>query len=134
VRYLTLAEVLRLHQQAVAETGGAHGVRDLGALESAVAQPRAPFGGRDLYVDLLEKASALCFSLVSNHPFVDGNKRIGHAAMEVFLVLNGMEIDASVDEAERVILGVASGSVSRAELLKWVQRVAKKSRGGLTGA
>jgi death on curing protein len=69
------------------------------------------FGGEDLYPSLLEKAAALGFSIIMNHPFVDGNKRTGHAAMETFLILNGMEINASVDEQERVVLAIASGEL-----------------------
>ncbi len=79
------------------------------------------FGGEDLYPDLAAKATALAFSLIQNHPFVDGNKRIGHAAMEVFLVLNGQELVSSVDKAEEVILGVAAGRLSREQLLEWVR-------------
>jgi death-on-curing protein len=101
MRYLTLAEVVELHELVLAATGGAAGVRDLGGLESALAQPKATFDGRDLHQTLVEKAAALGFSLVQNHPFVDGNKRTAHAAMETFLVLNGSEIAASVNEQER---------------------------------
>ncbi len=107
MRYLSLAEVIELHRRVVDQSGGASGLRDIGRLESAIAQPRMTFGGRDLYPALIEKAGALCFSLVQNHPFVDGNKRLGHAAMEVFLVLNRHKIKASVDEQETLILGVA---------------------------
>jgi death-on-curing protein len=121
VRYLTFAEVLALHRLVVDETGGSEEVRDLGALQSAIAQPRASFEGRELYPSLESKATALCFSLVMNHPFVDGNKRIGHAAMETFLVLNGSELDASVDEAERVMLGLAAGSLTREQLMQWIR-------------
>jgi death-on-curing protein len=74
-----------------------------------------------LYPSLESKATALCFSLVMNHPFVDGNKRIGHAAMETFLVLNGLELEASVDEAERAVLGLAAGTLTREQLLEWIQ-------------
>ncbi len=79
------------------------------------------FGGQELYPTLVEKASALGFSLIRNHPFVDGNKRIGHAAMETFLVLNGYEIKASVDEQERVILQVASGEMGREAFTEWLR-------------
>lgn len=89
MRYISLSEVLELHRRIIEESGGSTGVRDLGGLESAIAQPRMTFGGRDLYPTLIEKAAALCFSLVQNHPFIDGNKRVGHAAMEVMLILNG---------------------------------------------
>ncbi len=84
-------------------------------LESALAQPRATFGGIDLYPSVFEKACAFAFSLAMNHPFVDGNKRIAHAAMAVFLDLNGFEIDATVDEQEELMLTLAAGQLSRAE-------------------
>ena len=101
-------------------TGGAPGIRDLGALESAVAQPKATFDGVDLYPTLVERAAALGFSLVQGHPFVDGNKRVGHAAMETFLALNGAEIDASVDEQERLMLDLAAGRIGRSHLAEWL--------------
>ena len=120
MRYLSLQEVVSLHSLVIAQSGGSSGLRDRGALESAVAQPEASFGGEDLYPDLPSKAAALGHSLIQNHPFVDGNKRVGHAAMEVFLLLNGHEIDASVDDQEQIIIGVASGKVSRIEFSKWL--------------
>ncbi|MGH7625672.1 MAG: type II toxin-antitoxin system death-on-curing family toxin [Gemmatimonadaceae bacterium] len=76
---------------------------------------------RHLYADLPSKATAPGFSLINNHPFVDGNKRIGHAALETFLMLNGYELDATVDEGEQMILAVASGRAGRDELLTWVR-------------
>ena len=121
MRYLTLGEVLELHRRVVAQSGGATALRDLGALESAVAQPRMTFGGEDLYPDLPTKAAALGFSLIRKHPFVDGNKRVGHASLETFLALNGFELDASVPEAERVILDVARGATDRAGFVEWIR-------------
>ena len=121
LRYLSLAEVLELHRRLMAASGGPTALRDLGALESAVAQPRASFGSTDLYPDLPTKATALAFSLINNHPFIDGNKRIGHAALETFLVLNGYELDATVDAGEEIILAVAAGRAGREKLLAWVQ-------------
>lgn len=82
--------------------------------------PRQTFEGRVLYPTAIEKAVALGFSLIQNHPFVDGNKRVGHSALETFLLLNGHELQASVAEAETVILSVASGQCSRSEFLTWV--------------
>jgi death-on-curing protein len=120
VRFLSLGEVVELHRRILLESGGSPGLRDLAALESGVAQPRITFGGQDLYPTLSSKASALGYALIQNHAFVDGNKRVGHAAMEVFLVLNGYEIAASVDESETTILAVASGQSSREELATWV--------------
>ena len=84
MRYLTLGEVVELHRLVLTATGGAPGIRDLGALESAVAQTRASFGGRDLHGSLIEKAGALGFALAQGHPFVDGNKRVAHASMATF--------------------------------------------------
>jgi death on curing protein len=104
IRYLTLAEVIELHSGILEQSSGSIGIRDMGALESAIAQPRMTFGGAELYPTIIEKASALGFSIVMNHPFVDGNKRAGHAAMETFLVLNRLEIKAMVDEQELTIL------------------------------
>jgi death-on-curing protein len=121
IRYLTLEEVLELHRLALEQSGGLGGVRDLGGLDSALAQPQMAFGGQDLYPSLAEKAAALGFSLVCNHPFVDGNKRVGHAAMETFLVLNGWELVAGVDEQEQVILRLAAGTLERDEFTAWVQ-------------
>lgn len=124
MRYLGLSEVLRLHADLVATSGGATGVRDLGRVQAALAQPMATFGGEDLYPAIADKAAALGFALVQGHAFIDGNKRIGHAAMEVFLMLNGLELVESVDEQERAILAVASGKMSREAFTEWVaQRV-----------
>lgn len=120
MRCLTLGELLELHRRIIEQSGGASGIRDLGLAESALAQPRMSFGGTELYTTLPEKAAALCFSLVMNHPFVDGNKRIGHAAMETFLVMNGLELDAGVDDSEQVILQLAGGELRRQEFTEWV--------------
>lgn len=120
--YLELAEVLEIHGRLMGESGGLSGVRDRGLLESAVAQPRMGFGGQDLYPTILEKAAALAFSLICNHPFLDGNKRIGHAAMEVFLICNGFEIQATVDDQEAVILSVAAGEMGRETFTQWLQQ------------
>jgi death on curing protein len=127
IRYLTLVEVLDLHRQIIEQYKGAIGIRDLKALESAVAQPRMTFGGEDLYPTIVDKASALGFSIIMNHPFLDGNKRTGHAAMETFLILNGLEINASVDEQERIILTLASGNWSAMLLLTGYSKVLKQA-------
>ena len=120
MRYLTLEEALRLHQLVITQSGGSPVVLDQGMLESALAQPHMTFAGIDLYPTVIDKAAALGFSLICNHAFVDGNKRVGHAAMETFLVLNGFEINAPVDEQERVILDVASGTMTREAFTLWL--------------
>lgn len=121
MRYLSLTEVLIIYRRIIAQTGGSLGIRDFNALESALAQPRATYGGEDLYPTIVDKASSLGFSLIQNHPFIDGNKRIGHAAMETFLILNGFEIDAAVDEQEQVILTIASGNMKRDDFAVWLR-------------
>jgi len=120
VRYLSVTEVFDLHQRLTTQSGGSEGLRDQAALISAVRQPQMQFGGEELYPSISEKAAALGFALIRNHPFVDGNKRVGHAAMEVFLILNGWEIEADVDEQERLVLEVAAGEVGRDELTEWL--------------
>ena len=122
IRYLTLSEVLALYHGVMKIGGGEEGIRDLGALQSALAQPWMTFGGDYLYPDLAAKAGALVYSLVKNHPFVDGNKRVAHAAMESFLILNGYEIEANVTEQEKVMREVAAGRMGRKDLEAWIER------------
>jgi death on curing protein len=121
IRYLTVAEVVDLHRLVIERWGGAAGIRDLGGLESAVAQPRQTFSGRELYPDLASKTAALGFSIALNHPFADGNKRVAHAAMEVFLVLNGHQLNATVDEQEQTMLKLAGGMLTREQLVTWIK-------------
>jgi death-on-curing protein len=128
MRYLTLGEVVALHRAILESSGGASGIRDLSALESALAQPRSSFGGADLHTSLHAKAAALGFSLALNHPFLDGNKRVAHAAMEVFLMLNGSEIVAPVDEQERLMLDLAAGNVTREQLTEWLEKHLQSAR------
>ena len=105
-------------------------MRDLNAIASAVAQQRVSAGGVDAYPTIIEKAGALAYSLVGNHGFIDGNKRIGHAAMEVLRFLNGTEIHASVDEQERLMLSLAAGELSRVELVEWLKANTVQSQSG----
>jgi len=120
MRYLSIGDVFELHDRIISSTGGSRGIRDINALESAVNLPRQTFDQKDLYQDIVAKAAALCFSLVMNHPFVDGNKRVGHAVMETFLILNGYEIICSVDEQEWVMLELAKGKMSRINFSEWL--------------
>ena len=128
MRYLTLGEVVALHRAILENSGGASGIRDLGALESALAQPRATFDSIDLHSSLHAKAAALGYSLALNHPFNDGNKRVSHAAMEVFVMLNGFEIVATVDDQERLMLDLAAGNVTREELAQWLEKHLQPAR------
>ncbi len=120
--YLSVAQVLHLHQLQTGAYGGAAGLRDRSGLESAVARPAATFGGEDLYPDAPAKAAALMHSLVLNHPFIDGNKRVGAHAAIVFLEANGWEPLASPDEVVEVTLGVASGEIEIGALTIWFRQ------------
>ena len=119
-RYLTLEEVLALHVRVLEQSGGMGGISDLALLDSALAQPRMTFDGQDLFPTIADKAAALGYSLIMNHAFNDGNKRIGHAAMETFLMLNEYELQAQTEEQERLILEVAAGNIRREEFTEWV--------------
>ncbi len=120
MRSLTLNEVLELHRRIIEQSGGSLGVRDLGALKSALAQPRITFAGEELYPTLADKAAVRGYSIIQNHPFVDGNKRTGHAAKETFLLLNGLEIQAPVDDQEETTLQVAAGELDREGFTEWL--------------
>ena len=120
--YLSVEQVLAFHEALVGQFGGASGVRDRGALEPAVARPAMTFGGEDLYGDVAAKAAALMHSLVLNHPFVDGNKRIGVAAAEFFLERNASILEASDEELERLTLAVAEGKVAAEALAIWFRQ------------
>jgi len=120
MRYLSLREILELHDKIIEVSGGARGIRDIRALESSINQPRITFNQTDLYPDIITKAAALCFFLIMNHPFIDGNKRIGHAAMETFLILNGFEIEATTDDQEKTILNISAGNINREQFTVWL--------------
>ena len=90
IRSLSLEEALFVHARLIEHSGGSLGLRDRGALESALAQPQASFGGQLLYPDVVDRAAALGHALISNHPFIDGNKRVGHAAMALYLRLHNL--------------------------------------------
>lgn len=117
---LSKSQVLLLHEQLVAETGGSPGLRDEGMLASALNAPFQTFGGEDVYPSLQQKAAHLCFGLVKNHPFVDGNKRIGAHVMLVFLALNGIELQYTQTELSDIILQLAAGTIQSSDLLNWV--------------
>ena len=125
-RFLTLAEVLEIHSDQIERYGGSQGLRDLGLLQSAVSMPAATFCAQFLHEDLHAMAAAYLFHITQNHPFVDGNKRTGVVAALVFLNLNGIEVEASERNLEKIVLGVAEGKVKKAELADFFRRHASK--------
>ena len=120
MKTLTKAQVLMLHKQLVNETGGSPGLRDEGLLESALASPFQEFATFSPYPTIQQKAARLGFSLVMNHPFIDGNKRIGAHAMLTLLALNGIEIVCTQKELADTILNVAAGNIGYDGLLQWL--------------
>lgn len=125
MKYLSAEQVLFIHARIIDETGGAHGVRDIGLLQSAVARPTAAFGGDDLYPDVFRKAAALAESLARNHAFLDGNKRTAIASAGLFLGMNGLRFDATQKELVRFALQVAVGAVTVEEAATWLQKHCK---------
>jgi death-on-curing protein len=121
MNYLTVEQVAFLHARLIEETGGSHGIRDIGLLQSAVARPQATFDGEDLYPDVFSKAAALIHSLINNHPFVDGNKRTGGAAAVLFLRANGLSFEASNAEFEEFALRVARGQLGVPQAARWLR-------------
>ena len=118
--YLTAEQILFIHYRLVDETGGEHGLRDLGMLESAAARPRQTFDNQELYTDIFEKAAALMESLVNNHPFIDGNKRTGIAGTVLFIRQNGFTFAARNSELEKFTLRVASSKIKHAGIAQWL--------------
>ena len=114
-------KVLLLHQYIASETGGSVGLRDEGLLESALAGAFATFGGRELYPTKEEKAARIGASLVSNHAFLDGNKRIGMYVMLTFLEVNGIRVECTDEDIVRAGLSLAEGSMDYEKLLDWIR-------------
>lgn len=120
MRRLSKRQILLLHEQILSQTGGLPGLRDEGLLESALSAPFQSFGDVDAYPSLPQKAARICYGLVKNHPFVDGNKRIGAHAMLVFLAVNGSELVYTQEELSSIILVIASGEKTYEDLLRWL--------------
>src|SRR5438045_4637710 len=122
VRFLSLGRVLRIHRSSIEAYGGDPAVRDMGLLESALAQPRAAFGGQYLHPDLPAMAAAYLFHIVSNHPFVDGNKRTGAGASFVFLRMNDVKVSAPEEQFTEITLSVARGEASKDEVAEFFRK------------
>ena len=113
--------ILKLHGDLIKIFGGIDGIRDENLLDSAIETPFQTFGGQDLYPTLIEKAVRLGYGLIKNHPFLDGNKRIGTHAMLTFLDINGVEIKFDYDELTKIIFNVADNSITYEEFLNWLE-------------
>ena len=117
---LNKEQIKHLHGKLIQETGGIDGIRDEGLLNSALSVPFQSFGGEELYPTIPRKAARLCYGLIKNHVFLDGNKRIGIYAMLVFLELNGIEIECSDEEMVTLGLGIAAGQYKDDDIVLWI--------------
>jgi death-on-curing protein len=125
--YLSVDQIEQVHSLQIESYGGSLGLRDRGALEAAVARPPITFGGEDLYPDIPAKAAALMHSLVVNHPYVDGNKRVGAHAAILFLEINGFLATFTPRELEEITLSTARGDLDAERLAIWLrQRAARE--------
>ncbi len=122
MQFLGLQEVLEIHRDQVTRYGGTAGIRDLDLLKSALGMPGATFNGEFLHTDVYEMAAAYLFHLVRNHPFLDGNKRVGAVAALVFLTLNGHDFQAPEDNLAETVLAVARGEIGKSEVTVFLRR------------
>lgn len=124
--FLSLEDVLEIHRDQIMRYGGSHGVRDVGLLQSAVCMPMAQFEGAFLHEDVFQMAGAYLFHLVMNHPFIDGNKRVGVVSALMFLALNQFDVDVEHDVFEKLVLDVIAGKVSKKKAGRFFERYAHK--------
>lgn len=122
IAFLTLAEVLEIHRDQIVRYDGKPGTRDLGLLKSALAAPAASFDGRFLQIDLFEMAAAYLYHIVRNHPFIDGNKRVGAVAAVVFLALNGFEFQAPPGTLYAFVMALARGERTKADAALFLRK------------
>ena len=120
MKVLSKGQIILLHAELIRETGGKDGLLDEGLLEAAIAAPFQEFGGAELFPSLFQKAARLGFGLAANHPFADGNKRIGAHAMLVFLAINGVSLEYSQEDLAKLFLDVASGAAGYEDVLAWI--------------
>ena len=124
--FLTVEQVERVHRGMLEAYGGLDGLRDAGLLASAVAMPRAAYGGEWLHADLFEMAAAYLFHLVKNHPFLDGNKRVGAACALIFLDLNGVAVEADEEGVVEITLRAATGSADKGDIAAFLRSIARQ--------
>ncbi len=127
--FLSLAEVLEIHQDQITRYGGMPGIRDLELLKSSIGMPMATYAGEFLHPSICEMAAAYLFHIIGNHPFFDGNKRVGTVSALVFLALNGYDFTASQKELTDVVFSLASGEASKSEIALFIRRSTQKQEG-----
>jgi len=120
MKYLSLETIIEMHSELITQSGGLDGVRDINMLDASVNSPFHTFGGQYLYPTLQAMAAHLSFSLIKNHPFLDGNKRIGILSMLVFLDINGLPVTCTDSELVSLGLGLAESSINESELIEWI--------------
>ncbi|MEJ2169032.1 MAG: type II toxin-antitoxin system death-on-curing family toxin [Desulfobacterales bacterium] len=125
LKFLSLAEVLAIHKDQITRYGGAPGIRDMALLKSALGIPQATYGGEFLHADIFEMAAGYLFHIVKNHPFADGNKRVGAVAALVFLDLNGFDLHASEDDFAEMVLAPARGEMSKSQVAVFMRNWSK---------
>lgn len=125
ISYITLDEVIAIHDSMIDEYGGSHGIRDLGLIQSAIARPQSSFGGEDLYPNIFDKAASLFHSLMFNHAFVDGNKRTTIVSTARFLSINGYELEVNQEEFIAFPLKVENKHLSIKEISQWLSKNSK---------
>ena len=124
--YLHKQQILKLHNRTINEFGGIHGIRDERMLDSALANPLQTFAGLDLYPTCVDKAVQLCYGLIKNHPFLDGNQRIALHSMLILISINGLKIEIAHDELIDIIFKVADGSFNSSDLLQLLKEKIKE--------
>lgn len=122
IKFLTLEQILLIHELQIEEFGGSYGLRDVKGLESAIYRPQSSFGGKDLYEDVFSKAAALMHSLISNHAFVDGNKRTGMVSGAVFLEINGCKLNIGQEEFFSTARKIANKQMDTREISRWLRK------------
>ena len=120
-QFLTIEDVLESHSEQIKNYGGSNDIRNIGLLESAIAQPEATFGGQFLHRDLFEMAAAYLFHIVQNHPFADGNKRVGLEAALLFLAINGVTVETSSDALIELVLQTAQGQTTKQQIADFLR-------------
>jgi death-on-curing protein len=119
---ISIRDAVQIHKILIDTFGGAHGIRDISALESALKRPFQTFDNKELYPTAIDKAAALAESILNNHPFIDGNKRTGYVLMRFFLLQNGRDINATQQDKYDFVIGIASGKIRFEEIVTWLER------------